>query len=64
MIALLISLTMGLPILFQQTRPGLHGKPVVLYKLRTMQDRRDSEGNVLPDEERLPLLGNSFEEPV
>jgi sugar transferase EpsL len=57
MIALLISLTMGLPILFQQTRPGLHGKPFVLYKLRTMQDRRDSEGNVLPDEERLSPFG-------
>jgi lipopolysaccharide/colanic/teichoic acid biosynthesis glycosyltransferase len=56
-IAFLIFLTMGLPILFRQTRPGLRGKLFILYKFRTMQDERDSSGNMLPDEERLSRFG-------
>lgn len=48
---------MGLPVLFRQRRPGLHGKPFTTYKFRTMTDARDVQGNALPDKERLTSLG-------
>ncbi len=57
LIALLIRLTMGSPVLFRQQRPGLHGKPFTLYKFRTMTNARDEQGNLLPDEQRLTRLG-------
>ena len=56
-VALAIRLTMGPPVLFRQVRPGLHGKPFVMYKFRTMLDLRDEQGNLLPDERRLTPLG-------
>ncbi len=49
--------SMGRPVLFRQTRPGLHGRPFVLYKFRTMTDARDEQGQLLPDEQRLTRLG-------
>lgn len=57
LIALVISLTMGFPVLFRQVRPGLHGKPFVLYKFRTMREFYDAEGKPLPDELRVTALG-------
>ena len=48
---------LGSPVLFRQVRPGLHGKPFVMYKFRTMLDLRDEQGNLLPDEKRLTPLG-------
>jgi len=56
-VALAIRLTMGPPVIFRQVRPGLHGKPFVMYKFRTMLDLRDEQGNLLPDERRLTRLG-------
>ncbi|MGC8777885.1 MAG: sugar transferase [Candidatus Caldatribacteriaceae bacterium] len=56
-ITLLIYLTMGRPVLFRQRRPGLHGKPFLLYKFRTMLELYDEEGKPLPDGERLTRLG-------
>jgi len=56
-VALAVFLTMGRPVIFRQVRPGLHGKPFVMYKFRTMLDLRDEEGNLLPDEKRLTRLG-------
>ena len=56
-VALAIRLTMGPPVLFRQVRPGLKGKPFVMYKFRTMTDERDEHGNLLPDEQRLTPLG-------
>jgi sugar transferase EpsL len=56
-IALLIYLKMGSPILFRQTRPGLHNIPFKLYKFRTMADSRDSEGNLQPDADRMSAFG-------
>ena len=53
----LIYLTMGRPIFFKQVRPGLNGKPFVLYKFRTMLDLRDQTGKMLPDERRLTSFG-------
>jgi len=57
LIALLVWRTMGRPVLFRHVRPGLHGKPFVMYKFRTMRDLRDAEGNLLPDEARLTPFG-------
>ncbi len=57
LIGILVRLKIGSPILFKQARPGLRGKPFVIYKFRTMTDKRDKEGNLLPDGERLILLG-------
>lgn len=57
-IALFIRVTMGSPVLFRQRRPGLHGRPFVMLKFRTMLDARDKQGNLLPDEMRLTRLGN------
>jgi len=56
-IAALVRLKLGSPVLFQQVRPGLHGKPFTLYKFRTMRDALDARGNPLPDSERLTPFG-------
>ena len=55
--ALLLRLKIGAPVLFKQTRPGLYGKPFVLYKFRTMRAAVDSEGRPLSDSERLTPFG-------
>lgn len=56
-VAILIRFKMGPPVIFRQTRPGLHGKPFQMYKFRTMLDLRDEQGNLLPDDQRLTKLG-------
>lgn len=48
---------LGTQIFFRQQRPGLHGQPFEMVKFRTMTDSRDSEGNLLPDGERLIAYG-------
>lgn len=50
-------LTMGSPLLFTQTRPGLNGSPFTFYKFRTMTNENDMNGNILPDEKRLTNIG-------
>lgn len=55
--AFLVRVKLGSPVIFKQERPGLNGKIFTLYKFRTMTDERDSEGNLLPDEERLTKFG-------
>lgn len=57
-VALLVRGQMGVPVLFRQLRPGLHGKPFVLYKFRTMRHETDGQGLLLADAERLTPLGN------
>lgn len=57
LLALLVRIKIGSPVLFRQRRPGLHAKPFYLYKFRTMTDARDGEGNLLSDEKRLTGLG-------
>ena len=52
-----IRTSMGAPVLFRQERPGLHGKPFVLVKFRTMTDGRDSAGRPLTDAARLTSVG-------
>jgi sugar transferase EpsL len=56
-LALVVRLEHGSPVLFSQVRPGHFGKPFKIYKFRTMTDGRDSQGELLPDAERLTRLG-------
>ena len=56
-ISLMVRRQMGPPVLFRQTRPGMHGKPFQMIKFRTMRDAIDADGRPLPDAERLTKLG-------
>ncbi len=55
--AILVRIKLGSPVLFTQDRPGKDGKIFKLYKFRSMTDARDKDGNLLPDEQRLPKFG-------
>ena len=57
MIALLIRILHGKPILFRQKRPGYKGQPFFVYKFRTMNDRHAPGGSLLPDAKRITSLG-------
>jgi sugar transferase EpsL len=57
LIALLVRVKLGTPVLFRQQRPGKGGRPFYLCKFRSMTDARDAQGNLLPDSERLPRFG-------
>lgn len=56
-VALAIWIKLGWPIVFRQRRPGLHGQPFEMVKLRTMLDLQDAQGRPLPDEQRLTPFG-------
>jgi len=56
-LALIIWVKLGRPIVFVQTRPGMHGTPFEMIKFRTMKDAVDAQGNVLPDSERMTPFG-------
>ena len=56
-VALLIQVKLGSPVLFKQRRPGKNGEIFEIYKFRTMTDERDANGNLLPDNERLTDFG-------
>lgn len=58
--ALLVRVRLGGPVLFRQTRPGLHGRPFTLIKFRTMSNRRSTDGSLRPDAERLTPLGRQL----
>lgn len=53
----LVRWQMGSPVLFRQQRPGLHGRPFAMIKLRTMTDARAPDGTLLPDAQRLTAFG-------
>ena len=63
LVAVLVRLKMGKPVLYKQPRPGMidpkTGKERIfeMYKFRSMTDERDEKGNLLPDEKRLPPFG-------
>jgi lipopolysaccharide/colanic/teichoic acid biosynthesis glycosyltransferase len=59
-VAILVRLRMGSPIVFTQPRPGKNGKIFTVYKFRTMTSDCDADGNLLSDEERLIPLGKFF----
>ena len=57
LLALIVRINLGSPILFNQVRPGLNGRPFHMIKFRTMTNKSDSNGALLPDEERLTPFG-------
>ena len=60
-IAVIVRVKMGSPVLFKQPRPGIikNGKETIfdMYKFRSMTDKRDENGNLLPADQRLPKFG-------
>ena len=56
-VMILVRIYHGKPVIFRQARPGFQGKLFTVYKYRTMMDVRDSQGNMLPDENRITILG-------
>ena len=57
LVAVLIRIKLGSPILFTQDRPGLNGKVFKMMKFRSMLDAKDKHGNLLPDNERMTKFG-------
>ena len=57
LVAILVRIKLGSPVLFRQPRPGKDEKIFNLYKFRTMTDERDEDGNLLPDDVRLTKFG-------
>lgn len=56
-IAILVKIKLGSPVIFKQQRPGLNEKIFTIYKFRTMTDKKDENGKLLPDGERLTKFG-------
>lgn len=56
-VALLVRVKLGQPVLFRQVRPGLHGQPFMMVKFRTMTDAREANGQWLSDADRLTAFG-------
>lgn len=59
-VAILVRVKLGSPVLFTQERPGKDGKIFKLYKFRSMTDKKDEDGNLLPDEARLTGFGKKL----
>ena len=59
-VALLVRIKLGSPIIFAQERPGKNEKIFKLYKFRSMNDKRDEKGDLLPDEVRLTSFGKKL----
>lgn len=59
-VALLVRIRLGSPVIFTQERPGKDGKVFQLYKFRTMTDEKDENGELLPDEMRLTEFGKKL----
>lgn len=57
LVALLIRINLGSPVIFKQERPGYKQKSFFVYKFRTMNNKKDEIGNLLPDSERLTSFG-------
>jgi sugar transferase EpsL len=57
LIALVVRIFLGSPMLFRQVRPGYKARPFTCLKFRTMTDKRNAQGELLPDAERLTSLG-------
>lgn len=56
-IAILVRIKLGGPVLFKQPRPGKYEKTFNMYKFRSMTNEKDEEGNLLPDDDRLTKFG-------
>ena len=57
LLAILVKLKLGRPVIFRQKRPGLNEKIFTMYKFRTMTDEKDEQGNLLSDKDRLTKFG-------
>lgn len=57
LVAILVRIKLGKPVIFKQERPGKNEKIFSLYKFRTMTDERDENGKLLPDDKRLGKFG-------
>jgi len=57
-LAILIRLKLGSPVIFTQQRAGKEGKPFTIYKFRTMTNARDAKGKLLPNAQRKTKFGN------
>jgi sugar transferase EpsL len=60
MVALLVRVNLGSPVLFRHQRPGIGGRPFILMKFRTMTNARDANGELLPDEQRITQFGQAL----
>ena len=58
LVALMVAMDVGLPVVFWQQRPGQHGRPFKLFKFRTMHPGHDARGNRIPDELRSSRIGS------
>lgn len=56
-VAILVRINLGAPIIFKQERAGKYGKPFFMYKFRSMSNAKDEKGNLLSDDERLGRFG-------
>jgi lipopolysaccharide/colanic/teichoic acid biosynthesis glycosyltransferase len=56
-VAVLVRIRLGAPVIYRQVRPGLHGRPFTIYKFRTMVDTTDPDGKLLPSVQRTPPFG-------
>ena len=56
-VAILVRIILGAPIIFKQERAGKYGKPFFMYKFRSMSNAKDEKGNLLSDDERLGSFG-------
>ncbi|WP_088328870.1 sugar transferase [Lacimicrobium sp. SS2-24] len=56
-LAILVRMRLGAPVLFRQQRPGRNGKPFNMIKFRSMTDKKDAQGQLLPDNQRLTRFG-------
>ena len=56
-LAIIVRIKLGAPVIFTQDRPGRNGKIFKLYKFRSMSDKRDENGELLPDAQRLNKFG-------
>ena len=56
-VAILVRVKLGSPVIFKQERPGKNEKIFTLYKFRTMNDKKDENGELLPDSQRLTKFG-------
>jgi lipopolysaccharide/colanic/teichoic acid biosynthesis glycosyltransferase len=57
LLAGIVRLSLGSPVLFRQSRPGLAGRPFTMLKFRTMREALNGQGELLPDEQRLGRIG-------
>lgn len=59
-LALLVRMKLGRPVLFRQVRPGRHGRPFTMWKFRTMTETRGPDGAPLPDRDRMTAFGRAL----